>query len=182
MDGSKAQDEKGRATRLFLRSKTKREEEDKEERERRKNKKKTDAEDLAEAVKLMSPFLCLEPQPSLESRVQWALEWTELGVLKNLPPSFNAETRKEVTAFLNNYKTKAELFAYFGLVSSYFYKYQAQVREAKESKDRVAKLTEQPVCWQRLRLQMQCAHSILQAGPTAELGRIVCSLCRRICD
>ena len=161
MDDRKDQDGT-RDSRAFTRSKAKREEEDKQERERRKQKRKTEAEDLAESIKLMSPFLCLEPQPSLESRVQWALEWTELGALNNLPPSFNEETRKEVTTFLNKYKTKEQLFAYFGLVSSYFYKYQSQVRKAKESKDRVAKLAEQPVCWQRLRLQIQCAHSSKQ--------------------
>jgi hypothetical protein len=146
----KGEDAADRNSRAFMRSKTRREDEDKAERDKRKKKKRQDDVDSAEAAKLMSPFLCLEPQPSLESRVQWALEWTELGALKNLPASFTQETRDEIMDFLNKYKKNNELFAYFGLVPSYFYKYQSQYRNAKESKDRVAKLTERPVRWQRL--------------------------------
>jgi hypothetical protein len=171
--GSQAADgapDADRRKRSWLRSQTMQQQIDRQEREDRKTKRKTAAADLADSIKIMSPFLCLDPQPSKESRVQWALEWTELGALKKLPPSFDAATLDEVTTFLNNYKTNDELFAYFGLIASHFYKYQAQVRKAKESKNRVAKLAEEPVRCQRLRLQMRCAHSSKQVRQQQSAG------------
>ncbi len=136
-----------RNKRTWLRSQSKQQEEDMQERNRRKKQKAQEDLDMIASIELTSPFctggsLSVEPL-SLESRVKWAVEWTEHHTLSKLPKEFeHIDKRKEILAFLQSSKKNSELCAYFGLVPSYFYKYLTQYRNTLQSKQRVARISE----------------------------------------
>jgi hypothetical protein len=139
---SEADPDPTRNTRAYLRSQSKREEEDKQERDRRKKQKAREDADMIASIELTSPF-CTSGSLPLESRVKWAVEWTEHHTLSKLPKEFEQiDKRKEIFAFLQSSKKNSELCAFFGLVPSYFYKYLAQHRNALQSRQRVARISE----------------------------------------
>ena len=138
--------EKERRERLHLRSQSKREADDARDKQERKQRKLDAEHDLVASIGLTSPFLCRDPQPSLQSRYEWAIEWSERQTLSKLPKEFDTvEVRGEIISFLKSNTKVIVLCAYFGIAETSFYRYQKKCREQQESKLRVSKLQEREV-------------------------------------
>ena len=140
---AEANAEKDRSERARLRSAAKREAEDAKDKAERKKLKQETERDLVASVALTSPFLCRDGLPvlSLQSRYEWAIEWSERKTLSNLPKELEAANIKsEIIGFLTSNKKVIVLCAYFGLSETSFYRYLQKFREEQESKKRVDNL------------------------------------------
>ena len=139
--GASAKHSDDRLHRTHLRSQAKRQREEQEAKEKRKQDKKRAEADLLDSVRLLSPFLCCEPAPTLQSRLQWAIEWSEHKRLSQLPTQLSSlEKRHEIFEHLRSSPKSNALCAYFGIGESAFFKYQKQYREQQQSRQRVANL------------------------------------------
>ena len=134
-----------RSSRAHLRSSAKREREEKEAKTAQKLDRKKLNDDFIESVRLLSPFICCEPKPDMQSRIQWAIEWSELQTLCNLPSQLSTiEKRGEIFGFLRDSKLKsATLCAYFDIAETSYFKYLKLYRDQKQSHHRVAQLAKQ---------------------------------------
>jgi hypothetical protein len=134
-------EEASRGYRTWSRSQAKRERLEEEARDKRKQDKKRADADLLESVKLLSPFLCCDPEQTMQSRLQWAIEWSEHKRLSQLPKELSTiEARSEIFQHLRSCTRTNALCAYFGIGETAFFKYQKQYREQQQSRQRVANL------------------------------------------
>ena len=130
-----------RLLRTHLRSQAKRERDEEDAREKRKRDKKKENADFLESVRLLSPFLCTKTELSLQSRLQWAIEWSEHKALSNLPEEFSSiEKRNEIFTYLRSCSKTDAICMYFGVGETAFFKYLKQHRERQQSLQRVSNL------------------------------------------
>ena len=132
-----------RGERVRLRSQAKREAETAKDRADRKKQKQAAEHDLVASIALTSPFLCRDGLPvlPLQSRYEWAIEWSERKTLSNLPKELAAvDVKGEIISFLTSNKKVVVLCAYFGLSETSYFRYLQKFREEQESKKRVDQL------------------------------------------
>jgi hypothetical protein len=155
-----------RLHRSHLRSQAKFQRQEKEERERRKEAKKNADAELLDSVRLLSPFLCGDLELEVQSRLQWAIEWSEHKRLTNLPTALQTiDFRHEIFDHLRTCTKTNALCAYFGISETSYFKYLKQYREKQQSRQRVANLVNQ----QQVRPATQVAGSSLSHSVSAEI-------------